>query len=318
MKDYLLGLAEHVRRQATAGDGLAARRRATGHSPGGDAQFGIDEVAEEAVRTYVAQHGLPMAVYSEDRGLQHYGDHPEHLLIVDPIDGTRPAAAGLEMATVSIAVARLTDRPRIADVEYALLTEVKSGAFLYAERDRPGIVAGGYDHPVPALSGTTELSRMFWSIEFNGHPAQLMTGAYGHLIDASANTGAVFVFSSASYSISRLITGQLDAYVDIGNRLLRDHPQLLEAFRQVGNGHVLHLFPYDIAASVLLAEKAGVVITDAYGNSLADTYLTDLGVGNQRSCVAASTPELHRKLLDAIDWNPKEATARAAAQGTGG
>lgn len=276
-----------------------------GHSPGGDAQFGIDEVAEQAVWSYVTGHDLPVAVYSEDRGLRRHGRCPDHLLIVDPIDGTRPAAAGLEMATVSIAVARLSSRPRLGDVEFALLSELRSGAFLYGERARPGVVAGGYDHEVPALSATTELSRMFWSIEFNGHPAALMTGAYGHLIDASANTGGVFVFSSASYSISRLITGQLDAYVDIGNRLLRDDPTLLDEFQRVGNGHVLHLFPYDIAAGVFLAEKAGVTITDAYGDSLAGTVLTDISIDNQRSCVAACTPQLHRRLLEAIRWHPE-------------
>ncbi|WTB18407.1 hypothetical protein OG293_35365 [Streptomyces sp. NBC_00829] len=65
---------------------------------------------------------------------------------------------------------------------------------------------------------------------------------------------------------------------------------------------MLHLFPYDIAAAVFLAEKAGAVITDAYGRSLGDTVLTDLSIDNQRSCVAASTPELHRALLEAIRW----------------
>ncbi|MGH3546981.1 MAG: inositol monophosphatase family protein [Pseudonocardiaceae bacterium] len=300
-----MGLAGFVREKVSAGPGFAGRRRVCGHSPGGDAQFGIDAVAEQAVWSYVTDQNLPMAVYSEDRGLRQHGHCPDYLLIVDPVDGTRPAAAGLEMATVSIAVARLTSHPCIGDVEFALLSELKTGAFLYGEYDRPGVVAGGYDREVPALSGTTDLSRMFWSIEFNGHPAALMTSAYGHLIDASANTGAVFVFSSASYSISRLITGQLDAYVDIGNRLLRDDPGLLGEFQRVGNGHVLHLFPYDIAASVFLAEKAGVVITDAYGASLADTMLTNIDVDNQRSCVAACTPQLHRKLLNAIRWHPK-------------
>lgn len=129
-----------------------------------------------------------------------------------------------------------------------------------------------------------------------------MTRAYGHLIDRSANTGAVFVFCSASFSISRVITGQLDAYADIGNRLLRDDPSLLADFERVGKGKVLHLFPYDIAASVLLAEKAGVVITDAYGRSLDTTVLTDVSVANQQSCIAACTEQLHRSLLEEIVW----------------
>jgi myo-inositol-1(or 4)-monophosphatase len=161
----------------------------------------------------------------------------------------------------------------------------------------------GYPRQLPALSTNRDLSRMFWSIEFNGHPMHLMTSAYQHLVDASANTGGIFIFNSATYSISRIITGQLDAYVDIGNRVLRDHPATEKEFRGVGHGNVLHLFPYDIAAAVILARKAGITITDAYGDPFDEMLLLDLSPHNQRSCVAASTPSLHAQLLDSIDWN---------------
>lgn len=302
MKDYVVRLAASVRAEVLAAQNRLASRLVRGHSPGGDAQFGLDDVAEAAVWKHVVDGGVPVAVYSEDRGLQLHGSAPEYLLVVDPIDGTRPAVAGLESATVSVAVARMSDRPRIADVEHALLMEMRTGAYLYGERRADAVTAHGYDRPVPSLTTTTDLSRMFWSLEFNGHPARLMTDAYGHLIDRSANTGGVFVFNSATYSVSRLLTGQLDAYVDIGNRLLRDDPSLLPEFERAGNGRVLHLFPYDIAAAVFLAEKAGAVITDGYGEPLGDTVLTDLSVANQRSCVAASTSELHRALLEGIRW----------------
>ncbi|MFE6222588.1 inositol monophosphatase family protein [Streptomyces sp. NPDC057854] len=302
MRAYVTGLAGAVRDAVLDARHQHGSRLVRGHSPGGDAQFGLDEVAEAAVWKYIAGHDLSVAVYSEDRGLQYHGTDPAHLLVVDPIDGTRPAVAGLESATVSVAVARMTDQPRIADVEHALLMELSSGAHLYGDLTTPGITAHGYDHPVPALTRTTDPARMFWSLEFNGHPARLMTEAYGHLVDRSANTGGVFVFNSATWSISRLLTGQLDAYVDIGNRLLRDDPALLPEFERAGNGRVLHLFPYDIAAAVFLAERAGAVITDGYGRPLGDTVLTDLSVANQRSCVAASTPELHQALLTSIRW----------------
>lgn len=150
---------------------------------------------------------------------------------------------------------------------------------------------------------------MFWSIEFNGHPMGLMSQAYGHLVDRTANRGGVFVFNSSSYSISRIITGQLDAYADIGNRLLKDHPALRGEFERAGNGHILHLFPYDIAASVLIAEVAGVTITDAYGKGLSDTRLLGLDAEDQQSCIAASTPELHAQLLEEIRWDASRRTS---------
>jgi myo-inositol-1(or 4)-monophosphatase len=313
VRDYLVDLTTVVRAKILSTEGTLKNRQLSGYSPGGDAQFDIDEVAEQAVQDFIASRGESVGCYSEDRGLVHTGAAPEHLLIVDPIDGTRPAAAGLEMACISVAVAPYGEDARIGDVTHAILCEIKSGAYLYADRATGELASVGYAGRVPRLSPNRDLDRLFWSIEFNGHPMQLMTSAYGHLVDRSANRGGIFVFNSASYSISRIITGQLDAYVDIGNRLLKDTPSLLADFKRVGNGHVLHLFPYDIAASVLIAELAGVTITDAYGRSLAATRLVGVETENQQSCIAASTPEMHAQLLAAIDWARPAAERSAAA-----
>jgi myo-inositol-1(or 4)-monophosphatase len=294
------GLGDRIWQVLDTGRSRVAGRYISGVAAGGDAEFPVDVLAEDAAWAYISAQPVPVALYTESHGLRLHGDDPGHLLVVDPIDGTRGAAANLEMACVSIAAARFTDRPTIGDVEYALLKEVKTGNWLYG--DASGLRSGGYPGPVPALTATEDLERMFWSIEFNGHPMELMRRAYGHLVDASANRGAVYVFNSASFSISRIITGQMDAYADIGNRLLKDRPETEADFRRVGHGSILHLFPYDIAAAVHLAERAGVTITDAYGKSLAGTLLLDISPENQRSCIAASTPRLHEALLTEIRW----------------
>ncbi|MFL6979067.1 inositol monophosphatase family protein [Bacillus inaquosorum] len=308
MKEYIIELGTFVYEEVKGQKGTLKNRLVNGYSPGGDAQFNIDAAAENAVMEYVNSKEESVAFYTEDGGLKVFGDNPQYILIVDPIDGTRPAAAGLEMSCISIALAAYKPDAKIKDIEFAFLLELKTGAYMYADVYSEGIYYEGYRGTLPNLSKVTDIKHMFWSLEFNGHPAHLMIDAYGHLIDQSANNGGVFVFNSASYSISRIITGQMDAYVDIGNRLLKDDPVLLKDFQDVGNGQVLHLFPYDIAASVFLAKKAGVVITDAYGKSLDDTLLTDLSYNNQQSCIAASTKELHQKLLDQIRWDRKEET----------
>jgi myo-inositol-1(or 4)-monophosphatase len=279
-----------------------AGRYLEGTTAGGDAEFPVDVLAERVAWEYLVASGVSVAVYTESEGLRVIGDDPQYVLVIDPIDGTRGAAADLEMACVSIAAARYGSAPSIADIEYAILKEIKTGNWMYADVHSDGIESGGYPDPVPSVGKVDSLERMFWSLEFNGHPSRLMLDAYGHLVDASSNRGGVYVFNSASFSISRIITGQMDAYVDIGNRLLRDHPETETDFRRVGHGSILHLFPYDIAASVFLAERAGVVITDAYGASLGDTLLLEIDPGNQRSCIAACTPQLHEALISAIRW----------------
>ncbi|MFI6444547.1 inositol monophosphatase family protein [Kitasatospora sp. NPDC050543] len=302
MRGLVQELSRRIRAAVRTGLHDVGSRYVKGTAKGGDAEFPVDVLAERAAWDFLREQSEPVAVYTESEGLRTLGRNPAYVLIIDPIDGTRGAAADLEMACVSIAAAPFGEAPVIGDIRYAMLQEIKSGNWLYADTRGAGIESGGFPAPVPRLSPVADLDRMFWSLEFNGHPAELMTGAYGHLIDASANTGGVYVFNSASFSISRIITGQMDAYVDIGNRLLRDRPATEADFRRVGHGSILHLFPYDIAASVFLAERAGVTITDAYGKPLHDTLLLDISPLNQRSCIAACTPQLHAALIDSIRW----------------
>jgi myo-inositol-1(or 4)-monophosphatase len=300
----LHGLAQHVRGQLLDYADKGLQRHVHGDSPGGDAQFDVDEVAERAVLDYLrANASEPIAVYTEDGSFVEIGDRPRTVLVVDPIDGTRPTSAGLEMGMISIASAPFTRerQPVLADVNAALLLEIKNGSWIYGD-DHTGLASAGFGYDLPRLSRNTELDRMFWSIEFNGHPMRLMADAYAHLVDASANSGGIFVFNSATFSISRIITGQLDAYVDIGNRILKDHPHTEAEFRRAGRGSILHLFPYDIAAATYLARLAGLTITDAFGADLGGTELLNLSPANQQSCIATSTPELHKALIDSIKW----------------
>ncbi|MDF9761630.1 hypothetical protein EI200_11570 [Peribacillus simplex] len=306
MKNYIIELGRYVYSKVKNQKGTLKNRIVNGYSPGGDAQFNIDAAAEAAVLEFISEKKEPIVFYTEDGGLKTIGENPQYILIVDPIDGTRPAAAGLEMSCISIALAKYKDNSKIKDIEYAFLMELKTGNYMYGDIFSNFIEFEGYKCELPNLSHGIDIKNMFWSFEFNGHPTKLMIDSYGHLIDESANNGGVFIFNSASYSISRIITGQMDAYVDIGNRLLKDNPELLRDFQKVGNGQVLHLFPYDIAASVFLAKKAGVIITDAYGKSLDETLLTDISFNNQQSCIAASTEELHQKLLEQINWKGSE------------
>jgi myo-inositol-1(or 4)-monophosphatase len=304
MNTLLHGLAQHVRGQLLDYADKGLQRHVHGDSPGGDAQFDVDEVAERAVLDYLrANASEPIAVYTEDGSFVEIGDRPRTVLVVDPIDGTRPTSAGLEMGMISIASAPFTRerQPVLADVNAALLLEIKNGSWIYGD-DHTGLASAGFGYDLPRLSRNIELDRMFWSIEFNGHPMRLMADAYAHLVDASANSGGIFVFNSATFSISRVITGQLDAYVDIGNRILKDHPHTEAEFRRAGRGSILHLFPYDIAAATYLARLAGLTITDAYGADLGGTELLNLSPANQQSCIATSTPELHNALIDSIKW----------------
>src|SRR5205807_334722 len=97
---------------------------------GGDVTFAIDRKAEQYLESFLAERAPGIAFYSEDRGLVEpsesrslgkphdlLADRAPVVLVVDPIDGTRPALAGLESACVSVAAAALGDgEPCMRDV----------------------------------------------------------------------------------------------------------------------------------------------------------------------------------------------------------
>lgn len=297
---HLIRLARRVRDAVLARANVTSRAIADDNG-GGDPHFELDEVAEQATRAELDTWDIPIAYASEDRGLVALAPSPRYILIIDPIDGTRPAMAGFESCCFSVVVVPASPHPRLAQVSHALVMELGSGEYFYAGEDVDGVECSRPGQP--RLSCNTALDRMFWSIELTAHPVRRLMDVYGHLVDDSVTAGAVFVFTSATYSLTRLVTGQLDAHVDVGHRILRDLSGSEAEFRRVGRGKVVTLFPYDIAAAAVIADRAGAVVTDAYGRRLDGlALLTDKGVDGQCSLVAAATSTLHGRLIRALRW----------------
>jgi myo-inositol-1(or 4)-monophosphatase len=147
------------------------------------------------------------------------------------------------------------------------------------------------------LSANERLDRMFWTYGFRGRPARALTEVLAELIDASSVGGGTFDLGSAAFDVTRVLTGQLDAYVEPGPLLVEEVPGMRAEFERVGGGAVLNNSPYDLAAAVLLAEEAGAVVTDARGEPLGDRPLLGSGADYQMSIVASANPALHAKIL---------------------
>jgi myo-inositol-1(or 4)-monophosphatase len=307
--ELALGLRAHVLPYV----GAHAARAHVHAGAGGDVTFEIDAQAESYLERFLAEHAPEIAFYSEDRGLVEPGgtrqrrddllaDRP-YVLLVDPVDGTRPALAGFEASCVSVAAAPLAGgEPTMGDVELGVVVEIKSGTLFRAERGRGVEIRQEDGTPGEvALSQTGELDRMFWTLGFRGRPALPLVTVLEELIDTSSVGGAVFDLGSASYDLTRLVTGQLDAYLDVGSRIIEEVPALRARFEEVGGGAVLNNSPYDLAAAVLCATEAGAVVTDAHGAPLDDRPLLGAGHDFQMSSVAAANERLHALILEVIE-----------------
>jgi myo-inositol-1(or 4)-monophosphatase len=300
----VLDLARQLREVALPALGSHAGRAESGEGAGGDITFAIDELAENALAEFLAQRAPRLGYYSEDRGLVAPGDATE-VLVVDPIDGTRPAMAGLESACVAVALAPLGDGdPTIADVSIGCVVEIKTGDWFLAVRGR-GLVGSSRE---TVLSQNHDPRRMFWGYGFRGRPVRPTVEVLGDLIDGSSVRGGTFELGSQAFAMTRIVTGQLDAVIEVGSRLIDEVPGLRAEFERIGDGQVLNNSPYDLAAPWLCLREAGGVISDGWGRPLDRYRLLGSGHEFQISSISAANPELHRELVRAID----EGVARLA------
>jgi myo-inositol-1(or 4)-monophosphatase len=295
VRALVVDLAATLREEVLPHLGAHAERVHSGEAAGGDVTFVIDERAEGRMEAFLSDRAPGIAFYSEDRGLvSPAGDKAEWVLIVDPIDGTRPALAGFESCCVSVAAARLDSDPTMGDVEVGCVMEMKTGTAFVAER-------GGGLEPAARLSENTTLERMFWTYGFRGRPARALVEVLAELIDTSSVGGGTFDLGSATYDMTRVVTGQLDAYIEPGPRMVDDVPAIRPEFERMGNGSILNNSPYDLAAATICLLEGGAIVTDAYGRSLADRPLLGASHDFQMSCVAAANAELHAAICAELD-----------------
>lgn len=300
VEQFVLDLAREVRDAVAPSLGTAGARLGVGVAPGGDVTMAIDEIAEAVVEARCREAGN-LAFYSEDRGFVAIG-RPRAILVVDPIDGTRPAAAGLESCCVSIAVVRPSTEATLGDVDLGVIHEIKSGARFVARRGGGARAERADGSAVPlAPSSNTDLAALFWTAGLRGRPLMPLSVVLEELVDGSSMRGGYFDLGSATFNMTRLVTGQLDAYVDIGRRVVDEFPDLEPAFRAVGEGAVCTNFPYDVAAAALIVQEAGGVVTMADGRPIDDHPAVGSGDGFGIAILATGCEALHERLLDAID-----------------
>jgi myo-inositol-1(or 4)-monophosphatase len=290
VRELALALREHVLPLLGS---HAERAHEPAPAAGGDVTFAIDAKAEELLHGFLAEHAPDVALYSEDAGLVlPTGRSPRWVLVVDPVDGTRPALAGLEACCVSVAAAPYGEAVTMDDVQVGCVVEIPSGRLFLAERGA-GLVEGG----PPRLSANERLDRMFWTFGFRGRPARPLVEVLADLIDASSVGGATFDLGAASFDTMCVVDGRLDAYVEPGPLLVERVPGMRAEFERVGTGAVLNNSPYDLAAAALIAREAGAIVTDAAGEPLGSRPLLGSSAAFQMSVAIAANAALHERIV---------------------
>ena len=293
---FARALALQIRDEVAPLLGRPEARERTGTAHGGDPTFAIDERAERVAAAAFEERG-DLAYFTEDAGLVVLGA-PAHLFLLDPIDGTRPAMAGYESCCVSVAVAPYGTGLTVADLTYGCVVELPTGTVFEARRGEGARGEGRELRP----AATREPRAAIWAGGFRGQPSVPTVTVLEGLFDTPGAEGAFFDQGSAAFSLTRLATGQLDAYVDVGQAIVERVPGMEEAFRAVGGGHVLNTTTYDTAAGYLVLAGLGLPVTDALGRPVDEIPLfAPDGSATLVSSAAACTPELHSEVLRVVE-----------------
>ncbi|PCJ51623.1 MAG: hypothetical protein COA73_17095 [Candidatus Hydrogenedentota bacterium] len=299
-RNFLQDLAQAVKDAVLPAIISLKGREIVGTAQSGDATFELDRIAEKALLNFLNNAKMPVAYYSEDAGYTTFtSNQPTHLLVVDPIDGTRAAKNAFEGCVVAVCSTQVIERPTVKDLDNGLVMEIMGNRTFYAERGGGAkMYVNGHSKKIK-LSDKTSLDELTWSMTVPARPAELIFPTAAKLIDISSLKGGFFICNSTSFSLTRLLSSQLDACIDIANRYYRDIPDIVvDDFINAGRGNILGLCPYDFAAALLIAQEAGCIVTDAYGKSLDDVLLLDSSHTNYQSIIAAANPKLHKMLLE--------------------
>lgn len=287
---HLRALALALR--AAVGSGLRAESSAilataTGER-GGDTIYRLDEHGEGVLLEYCARwgHERPFRLVAEggpDEGaIVPAGAPPdaaEFTLVVDPVDGTRGLMYGKRSAWALLAVAPTLPGgkpPTLADIGVALQAELPTARAALADivwavrgqgaqGETHDLRSGAVEAFAPQPSRATTLSGGFAAISkfFPGAKAaaaQLEERLYLELL-GPPSTESPQVFDDEYISTG----GQLYELMVGHDRFLADLRPLLHARGEAIARLCCH--PYDICTA-LIAQEAGVVVTDAWGRSL--------------------------------------------------
>jgi myo-inositol-1(or 4)-monophosphatase len=214
-------------------------------------------------------------VLSEEAGLVDRGSAVT--LVMDPLDGSANAAAGVPLCAFSAAVA--------VDGAFteALTVWLDTGRSWWAARDAGAPAPGRGRGASRRTSGRRTLDGAAVSLL---RPRTDLTHAWAAWQAVAHRAGRIRILSSSCLEAALVAEGAVDAFADAAS----------DTHRLV-----------DIAAAVVLAEAAGGAVRDVHGRAIEpDTDLT-----RRWSGVVGATPELADELAETLRTAATAATADA-------
>lgn len=235
------------------------RKTPVGIGAAGDKTFPVDSLAEEIIVAGLQALKEPLTIISEEMGVMELNNGGPRVLI-DPVDGSRNAVAGVPFYCTSIA---FSNGETLGDVTLSYIINLVNGDEFWAEKGFGAWLNGSRIH----AQGDDILSLVSFEAPVPGKDIPPIIPLLSH----SRKTRCM---GATALDLAYLASGASSVFVT---------PSLSRSF--------------DFAGGWLLVKEAGGVITDTSGAQIENTIL---GLGKSSSLLAAGNPQLHRRALELL------------------
>lgn len=225
----------------------------------GDKTFRIDKKAEEIVLTGLAELKEPVTLISEELGIRELNGGGIKV-IMDPIDGSRNAIAGIPVYCTSIAV---SEDEKLGGVTLSYVVDLTRGDEFWAEKGRGAFLNGRRLH----TQRDDELYLAAYEAQSPGRDIQLIMP----LLSRARKTRCL---GSTALDLAYLASGAISVFAC---------PSASRSF--------------DFAGGWLLVKEAGGIITNMEGREMDDIHL---GLQRSSPLLAAGNPMLHSMALSLL------------------
>jgi len=229
---------------------------AIGTGASGDKTFPVDKKAEEIIISGLEKSGEPLSIVSEEIGIHDIKGGGKKALI-DPIDGSRNAIAGIPFYCTSIAI---VGGDTIGDIEAVYVLNLINGDEFWAEKNKGAFLNGE--------RVVTQKDKEFYLIAYEAQTPGKDIKEIMPLLSKSRKTRCL---GATALDLAYLASGSISVFVN---------PSLSRSF--------------DFGGGWLLVKEAGGIFTDIKGNAIEKT---EISLKKNASLLASGNEELHKEAL---------------------
>lgn len=260
--EFLRSIGKRILREIQSGGRIS--KAAVGIGASGDKTYPVDKMAEDVILFELERSGNPFTVISEEIGTKDIKGGGT-IVLVDPIDGSRNAIAGIPFYCTSIAVA---EGNTIGDVRLSYVLNLINGDEFWADKGK-----GAF------FNGERIATQQDDVLYLTAYEAQSPARDIPDILPLLTESRKTRCLGATALDLAYLANGSISVFAN---------PSPSRSF--------------DFAGGWLLVQEAGGVFTDMDGILI---HSVEIGLKKSTSLLVSGNAKLHEKALRSLGRGKK-------------